>query len=360
MVVNVSPGRIVNEGASKIAFEPIIDNEKSVFEVAYNKEDFLDKYLIMQYKKNITRETIYKEFELYEKFSLLGFSPKILYVTWESKSYNLKTQMSTRWFLTYYYDNMQFYSHEIKFLVENVDCGKNIFNYYVDDDYEDFFKNLKNFIEKIVERGYVNTDIKPGNLCINPKTKKILMIDLDPNFLKPIQTDIKPDIYVDYMLFQFFVVMVRHNKKDVKFENFFTQDRIVHVLHELIVNNRDLNGHPLKSLIYYSGIDRDYFFFIFNNYTRRDIINIINMVFEEILNNIGINLIPQHADGSLTAPLPVNAQAYNPPTYSPDYFGFGKLFGGNKTRGNKKKNNSRKRKRCKTKTCKTKTCKTKK
>jgi hypothetical protein len=245
-MINVSPGIIVNEGASKIAFKPKIVNENPDFQVAYRKTDFIDKYLIMQYKTGSTRETIYKEFELYEKFSLLGFSPKILYVIWEKQKH---IQMPTRQFLTYF-DNMKFLSEEIKFLVENVHCGKNIFDYYLHDQYyENFFKDLKNFIEKIVENGYVNTDIKPGNLCIDPKTNEILMIDLDPNFLKPIQPDIEPNIYVDYMLFQFFVVMVRHNKKDVKFEKFFTQNRIVEVLHELILKNRDPNGHPLRSLI---------------------------------------------------------------------------------------------------------------
>ena len=87
-MVNVSPGRIVNEGASKIAFEPIIDNENPDFRVAYNKKDFVDKYLIMQYKTGSTRETIYKEFELYEKFSILGFSPKILYVILEKQKHS--------------------------------------------------------------------------------------------------------------------------------------------------------------------------------------------------------------------------------------------------------------------------------
>jgi hypothetical protein len=92
--------------------------------------------------------------------------------------------------------------------------------------------------------------------------------------------------------------------------------------------------------------------------------NFSNEILNEILHNIGINSIPQVADGVPTAPLSVNAQAYNHPTYSPEFDGLGNWLlregGGNKTRGNKKKNNSRKRKRCKTKTCKTKTCKTKK
>ena len=358
-MVNVRRGDKIGEGSYKKAYKVEKISEKSSenpdFAVAYGRnkiKKFEDKYLILQYKGS-EREKIFQELELYNKFSQLGISPKILYVSWNNGEEII--QSSLNWFLTYY--AKQEFSTTIKLLMEKADCGKNIFDYYVGDhDYTKFFGDLRNFItEKIVGNGYVNTDIKPENLCIDPDTGDMLMIDLDPEFMKPINPAIYDDIYVDYMLFQVFVVMVKHNKKNVKFENFFRQKQIVNVLYELINNFTDLNRHPLRSLIHYSGVNHT-FNVVLTNYHRLNNIGFgymfLTKLLNDILHNIGIVSVHQDDVEEPSASLSENnvqnnnVQNYNPPTYSPERAGFGNWFprGGNKSKGNKKKKNSRKRK----------------
>lgn len=362
-MVNVRRGDKIGEGSYKKAYKVKKISEKSSekpdFAVAYGRnkiKKFEDKYIIIEYNdsnQESERENIFQELKLYNEFSEFGISPKILYVSWEHNGETI--QMSLNWFLTYY--EKQEFSTTIKLLMEKADCGRNIFDYYVDDvDYTNFFKDLRDFIkEKIVYNEYVNTDIKPGNLCIDPDTGKMLMIDLDPNFLKPTNPAICDDVYVDYMLFQVFVVMVKHNKKNVKFENFFRQKQIVNVLYELINNFTDLNRHPLRSLIHYSGVNHT-FNVVLTNYRRLNNIGFgymfLTKLLNDILHNIGIVSVHQDDVEEPTASLSENnVQNYNPPTYSPERAGFGNWFPrggnkskGNKSKGNKKKKNSRKRK----------------
>ena len=362
-----SVGPEFGEGTYKKVYKTSKTHGQSVFKVAHSKklnDKYKNKFLIITFK-NSSPEKIYEELKLYYEFSKLGISPKVWYVSWVDNEGLI--QLSLKYFLANWPTG---FPRNINLLMEKVDCGRNIFDHYVGDhDYERFFEDLRNFItEKIVGNGYVNTDIKPENLCIDPDTGDMLMIDLDPNFLKRTNPAIPGnpaipnypaslnDIYVDYMLFQVFVVMVR-TRKNVKFEKFFTQKRIINVLRELIVNIHNPNGHPLRSLIHYSEVNRD-FYGIVSNYHRLNKIYLgyifLEQLLKDILNKIGIVSVPQDVEeptASLSEDNPPNnnppnnnVQNYNPPTYSPERRGLGNWFprGGNKSKGNKSKGNKSK------------------
>ena len=122
------------------------------------------------------------------------------------------------------------------------------------------FSKLREFLEeKIVGNGYVNTDIKIANLCIDG-TGKFLLIDLDPNFIQPVQSSDNSDDYVNYMLFQVYcnLCMSRKMVFSIKDLNAIVQNydlrQMIARLYSFKVDERKGHTHPLSNLLWYSGI----------------------------------------------------------------------------------------------------------
>ena len=122
------------------------------------------------------------------------------------------------------------------------------------------FSKLREFLEeKIVGNGYVNTDIKIANLCIDGMGK-FLMIDLDPNFIQPVQSSDHLDDYVNYMLFQVYCNLCMSGKMvfSIKDLNAIVQNydlrQMIARLYSFKVGDKKEYTHPLSNLLWYSGI----------------------------------------------------------------------------------------------------------
>jgi hypothetical protein len=122
------------------------------------------------------------------------------------------------------------------------------------------FSNLRLFLEeKIVGNGYVNTDIKIANLCIDGMGN-FLLIDLDPNFIQPVPSSGRRDDYVNYMLFQVYcnLCMSRKMVFSIKDLNAIVQNydlrQMIARLYSFKVDERKGHTHPLSNLLWYSGI----------------------------------------------------------------------------------------------------------
>lgn len=120
------------------------------------------------------------------------------------------------------------------------------------------FRNLRTFLqEKVVGNNLVNADIKIPNLCID-KEGNFKMIDLDPNFLQPIQLDgiIDEEDYINYMMFQVYVhsymymgVVINDSDLNIIFPDGVLQKMIRNISTFKVDNTYT---HPLTNLLWYS------------------------------------------------------------------------------------------------------------
>jgi hypothetical protein len=166
---------------------------------------------------------VYDEFLLYKEFGAKGFSPTIHAVISRGIQFSLPIFLSR-----INHDKSNILEHirpDIKFLIEKKQCDKLIFKVfqrgYTRVNYTIFFTELRKFIQEIVKSGYYNTDIKIPNLCIDERTGKFLMIDLDPNFVKIIPVSDRTheimEHYVNYMIYQVYIYLTVACRESVHF-----------------------------------------------------------------------------------------------------------------------------------------------
>lgn len=243
-------GTPVFKGTSKIANRATKTNKDGVYKIRQPLGSYKD-FMIVDFKKG-NAEDIYAELQLYYEFGQKGISPMIYFV----KLPDVKEPVTLSKFARLYRDK-----HVIpeSYLVEKSNCGNVILNYY-GSSYDLMFSNLRQFLEeKIVGNGYVNTDIKIANLCIDG-TGNFLLIDLDPNFIQPLQSSGHLDDYVNYMLFQVYCNLCMSGKmvfsiKDLNaiIENYDLRQMIAR-LYSFKVGDKKEYTHPLSNLLWYSGI----------------------------------------------------------------------------------------------------------
>ena len=144
------------------------------------------------------------------------------------------------------------------YLVEKGNCDNGVLQHYLGN-YPQLLIDLHKFLtEKVVSNGLVNTDIKIPNLCIG-KDGKVRMIDLDPNFLKPIQlTNILPTDYVNYMVFQVYINLKHSFGINIDIRTIFSQNDLQQMFVNLY-NFNDNKFHPLNMLLWYSGKHNEFY-----------------------------------------------------------------------------------------------------
>ena len=220
---------------------------------------FNKKLIIVEVKRN--RDDMYRELELNYTFGELGISPKIWYVKVANVvpkepgvagaggggadvagvTEIVGEQMSLRKFLRDY--KAEDKPIVTSYLIEQMDCGKNILSYYKNA--VPMFDDLRKFVKRIVALGYVNTDIKIGNLCIDPDTKQFMMIDLDHNRFVKLQPNITDKIYEDYMLFQIFISVIKLGVPlPIKF--FFNRPDLVVMIDAMMKHFKGVDKNPEK------------------------------------------------------------------------------------------------------------------
>ncbi len=241
------------KGAHKILHKADESPNNGVFKVPKN---FYKDVAILNVR-SVKPDNIYKELNLYRDFGLQNISPKVYQV----KLKGVKEPVSLLNFISnYQVDKIP----PEYLLVEESICGEKILDFY-GSKYLEMFSKLREFLEKKIvgTNGYVNTDIKLENLCID-KNGEFKMIDLDPNFIQEIEVQndqISNEDYVNYMLFQVYCLLCRRGKLDLNFKDIFAickTKNIVEMISKLknffIVKNRSERTHPLNNLLYYSGI----------------------------------------------------------------------------------------------------------
>ncbi len=225
--------------------------------------------LIVSYLTEQDGNVVYDEMFLYDKFGKLDIAPKVYAVKIQTKD---KTEIIniTDYLKNYTPDTSLKAKYE--YLVDKLYCNEDLIYKYINRDKEfnetKFFSDVKNLVTKLVEAGYINTDIKHPNLCFDNGVIK--MIDFEHIYVKKI-SDLKnsdnDDIidnkhFINYMIFQVFVYL----RKNV-FPNMLLDH--VGVINELDVEKMNSNllrinenvfkykehfYHPLLMINYYGSI----------------------------------------------------------------------------------------------------------
>jgi hypothetical protein len=256
-IIGFDPGHEIASGTNKTVRRTRTGNH---FSFVVSDTDSLNnkELVIVEFKRNKPRD-IYEELSLYERFGTLEISPKIIGVNIPGTG-----QIALQDFLHNY--NVSNVPNGLSYIVEKFNCSDDIFRYFTDShgnfDSTRFFRKLRTFLtNKIVANNIINTDIKIPNLCTD-QNGNIKMIDLDPNFIKPIQAHISPKYYVDYMIFQVYINLVFSYNRNIRLNDVISDAELLKMMQRMygFVDN---GFHPIYMMMWYLGDTR------FN--TERDI-----------------------------------------------------------------------------------------
>lgn len=267
MLVPIQKKRRVAKGTSK----QVYDSKKSTFDFFLPKDKKEDDVLIVTYNNNVNPKKIYEEIALYNKFGNLDISPKIYFV--QIQNSNEFEIFSINDYIKNFDPNLKT-KKEISsgvifsYLVDKIICDKDMIKHYTKDgnfNYKQFFSDLRIIATKLVDNGYINTDIKPPNLCVDKNEMKL--IDFDDKFMKKINEEIDKTHFVEYMVFQVYAWLRTYNQAnftnlDVKEVIDVDEKTILTMLDNM--RNYDVKSefNPLRMLMHYSNNEEVFDFFI--------------------------------------------------------------------------------------------------
>lgn len=266
MLVPIKKKSRVAKGTSK----QVYDSEESMFDFILPKGKTESDVLIVTYNRDVNPKEIYEEIALYNKFGNLDISPKIYFV---------RIQNSNEFQIFSINDYIKIFDPNLKskikinsgvyfsYLVDKNICDKDMIKHYTQNktfDYKQFFSDLRIIATKLVDNGYINTDIKPPNLCIH--NNEIKLIDFDDKFMKKINETIDKTHFVEYMVFQVYAWLRTYSQAqfknlDLKEVIGVDKDTILIMLDNM--RNYDVKSefNPLRMLMHYSNNKEVFEFF---------------------------------------------------------------------------------------------------
>ena len=267
MLVPIQKKSRVAKGTSK----QVYDSEKSMFDFVLPKDKKEDDVLIVTYNSGVNPKEIYEEIALYNKFGNLDISPKIYFV---------RIQNSNEFQIFSINDYIKFFDPKLKskikinsgvyfsYLVDKNICDKDMIKHYTINnsfDYTKFFYDLRIIATKLVDNGYINTDIKPPNLCVDKN--EIKLIDFDDKFMKKINEEIDKTHFVEYMVFQVYVWLRTYNQAKFKTLDLKTvidvdENTILTMLDNMRNYDVESEFNPLRMLMHYSNNKEVFNFFV--------------------------------------------------------------------------------------------------
>jgi hypothetical protein len=170
--------------------------------------------VVLRYKsENSNANQILNELNMYKILGDIDCSAKIVYC------YKNNEHMAFNEYLKRC-NTHNMITQDMNYIIEKLDCGSKVFDIYKVDgkiDYTDFFTNLQIMLGRLVKsrvsadgifiQGYYNTDIKPDNLGVVPKTKQLKMIDLDNEYVRKVYKPDTSNHYLIYMIFQVYAIL---------------------------------------------------------------------------------------------------------------------------------------------------------
>jgi hypothetical protein len=341
--VNLKSANQIAHGTNKNVFA-VMNATANSGEFNFSPGSIINIEFVTVKFKNSKSSDIYNELMLYHNFGIMGISPIIYGVNIPRIG-----QMSLESFIKRY--NQHNVPTETMYIVEKLNCDRMVIDRFTGPNGFDaklFFDQLRDFFtSRIVANGIINTDIKIPNLCVD-NNGNIKMIDLDPNFIKQIDTRISARHYVNYMLLQVYINLVVSYKQNIPITDVFSKNNDADNTVKQMYNFNDSSEfHPIFMLLWYSKnrIQNSYISNIRKIYTER---NVRYMILS--------NLIPQVPSPveEVHVPVPVQeVQIQSPPTTSMPWVNVAMFIAiavglryvfGKGTRANKKKTKSHNKK----------------
>jgi hypothetical protein len=262
----IIPTKIYAKGSTKIAYTTSpnpsqISNGKFILP----EGKYADDVLIVQYIDDEEGKDVYEEIFLYNKFGTLELSPKIYSVRIRIDDSNTEI-INIDEYLTKYKSNPP--KAKYSYMVDKIDCDKDFINKYKADGkflHEKFFTDLRSIVIQLVNNGYINTDIKSPNLCVDNDVIK--MIDFEDHFMKKIdELQIEVDNngnnkiddihFITYMIFQVYIFLRKYVyifDQSLSLEDItgINELDVINMVTQLRRINKETKFHPLQMLDHY-------------------------------------------------------------------------------------------------------------
>ncbi len=237
---------------------------------------------IMEYKPNEKLRNIFRELQFYRDFGNAGISPIVFLVKIKQPEKPKEVLTLDEFFVKYPNERSLPYA-EYSYLVEKNKCNGFIISEYNKNNTVEIARLLgdfRNLSQKIVDIGFVNTDVKLPNTCID-NNNLLKMIDFGPEFIMETDKSIDKIHYVEYMTIQFFITLYNFIKKlatlGLNAEDFFDKDVVLSMienmqlhLKNMILANKNTTYNPLHMLMLYSDNNNIFDYF----YKNRNVFNV--------------------------------------------------------------------------------------
>jgi hypothetical protein len=144
-----------------------------------------------------------------------------------------------------------------KFLTLKLICGDDMIRALRG--YPEFFKKLRELYSELIDiTETVYTDTKVGNVCYDPTSGKIKIVDVDKNFFPKLSKDLIRDYkeqWLDYMIFQTWMVeYIFSNPSLTLADAGLTPDQVIYMLQILLHTQEHFldTKSPISNLCWYS------------------------------------------------------------------------------------------------------------
>jgi len=245
-----------SEGAYKI-INLLVQDRSGPFTITFPRGKRINDYIIISFDKDTFKSgDVYSEIQKYYEFNSSGLCPLILSIFENDKS----KEMSLTDFLRKYKRTPV--PPTIYIIMEKYDCSADVFNFFdgfVGFNGRRFFKELKDFLTRLVQFGKYNVDMKIENICYEDG-RGFIMIDLDNKFIKHAPHEYGPFL-VTYMLFQVFMKLRNYNKilkgRKIDFNDTGITEQEYRDMTQFILDRHTTLQEPyseLYMLCYYSGL----------------------------------------------------------------------------------------------------------
>lgn len=147
-------------------------------------------------------------------------------------------------------------SYGAKFLTLKLICGEDMIRALMG--YPEFFRKLRELYRELIDiTETVYTDTKVGNVCYDPTSGKIKIVDVDKQFFPKLSKEMivnQKEQWLDYMIFQTWVIEYNTPGIQIELADSGLDESKVKDMLEVLINTKDnfAGNTPILNLCWYS------------------------------------------------------------------------------------------------------------
>jgi len=251
MTTKCSIGELYGSKGSFKNVHELVKDRRGNFVITIPRGKQPKDYVIISFDV-FKEENVFFEIQKYEELKLSGFCPLILCIFENDHSH----EMTVTDFLNKYESDP--IPSTLYIIMEKYNCSTDALQFFYEKEVFNshrFFTELRDFLTRLVEFGYYSLDMKIENICYD-RQKGFVIIDLDPKFFKLISHPEFDAYYVNYMLFQTYILL--SHKINAHFDDLNITENEYRNMMRFILNQHNLHLRDkeyiteLRMLFFYS------------------------------------------------------------------------------------------------------------